>query len=112
MKYVLREYDRAWMVGARGEKPVLCPIVWVNAIGDNTRTHTLRSWANRNRLFILDYTEGHAVPTMRNVQYLPGEGFFIQDNIGYFTNNRGARKRQVSITEIMRRGYLFTNGIY
>lgn len=112
MKYVLREYDRAWMTGARGEKPVLCPIVWVNAVGENTRSHTLRSWANRNRLFILDYTDGQSVPTMRNVQYRPGEGFFIENFVGYFHSGRGARRRQVSITEIMRRGYLFTNGIY
>lgn len=109
MKYVLSTEDASWLRSLSDDKPTLCRIVWVNTVGDMTRAKRLRAWALRNRLFMLDYSGNAIVPVMRRVRYEHGIGFYTTRSGGY--DNRGAKRFVVGLTDIMRYGYLFTNGM-
>lgn len=99
----LSAYDRNWMVGPRGEQPVLCRLVWVPYRGKKgSRYDTMRSWALRNRLF-MPGADGY----YKHVRFESGVGFFTQPEGMPFS-----RKTRVSLAELMREVYLFTNGIH
>lgn len=97
----LSGYNRNWMTGARGEKPVLCRLVWVQ-INSNygSRYDILRYWALRNRLFV--DVGGYA----SQVHFQYGEGFYVQPE-----GKPMAHKSKLSVSQIVMYGYLFTNGI-
>lgn len=114
MKPILSGYDRNWMVGPRGEQPVLCRLVWVPHVGKGGSRHeVLRSWAIRNRLFIMvtpgcgAYGENYGLGAMRQVHYHYGIGFYVQAE----GNPRG-RKQVINQSQIMNAGYFFSNGAY
>lgn len=112
MKPIISKADLNWMVGPRGEQPVLCRIVWVPYKSERwTRVDVMRSWASRNRLFMMvipgmgDLCRNYGLAAMRQVHYAHGIGFYLQ------SNPRASRER-VSLDVVMRSAYLFTNGIH
>ncbi|QEG10397.1 hypothetical protein KMI8_60 [Klebsiella phage KMI8] len=112
MKPILSAFDRNWMVGPRGEQPVLCRLVWVPHKSEHGSRHDLmRSWAVRNRLFMMvmpgmgDLARNYGIGAMRQVHYLYGVGFYLQSNYK-------AKRERVSLDIVMRSAYLFTNGMH
>lgn len=112
MKPIISGFDRNWMVGPRGEQPVLCRLVWVPHNSEHGSRHDImRSWAARNRLFVMvvpgmgEHGNNYGLGAMRQVYYQYGIGFFLQ------ANSR-ARKEVISLDKIMQSAYLFTNGMH
>ncbi|WPJ54253.1 hypothetical protein RCIP0073_00063 [Klebsiella phage RCIP0073] len=112
MKPIISGFDRNWMVGPRGEQPVLCRLVWVPHKSEHgSRQSIMRDWAVRNRLFVMvvpgmgEHGNNHGLGAMRQVYYEYGVGFFLQ------VNSR-ARKEVISLDKIMQSAYLFTNGMH
>lgn len=99
----LSGYNRNWMTGAQGEKPVLCRLVWVPHKSEHGSRHDLmRSWAARNRLFTVDRNGYY-----QQVHFEYGVGFYTQPEMKPF-----AYKTRLSLATVMQSAYLFTNGIH